>query len=256
MSLHAKRTQNVLVDLDMIAYAQSGKLFLNGTFDENALSGCAYDLRAGAQLTSRNRGIVFDLDDGPYVVDPGELITVQTEEQLDLKDPLLFGVIATSHTQLSQGLFHPITVIDPGFVGPLAITLVNAGTSGYRLNRKDRVAKMYLIPVAPVPDRIYGTTQKPRVREGSIEHSLYVERYGNRTASPDLPEFFGGPLRELAERVESLERNVDVARVTSRLAIYQKVSGGIWMVLAGAAGGVITQYWDKFLAWAGRILGN
>ncbi|MBI5102391.1 MAG: hypothetical protein HZB33_11220 [Nitrospirae bacterium] len=254
MTTFEKRTQNYLIDKDIVTLVDNGKLFLEDTFEQLQLSGCAYDLRAGNRLTSRNRSITIDLDSEGYIIQPGEVVTIVSKERLDLSDPLLLGIIANSHTQLSQGVFHPISTVDPGFKGPPTITFLNQGNTPYKIREGDRIGKLLLAPIAPHPDRIYGANYRPRVIEGSLEHSLYSERHklGAVTAE-DTKEFLGGPIGELAGRVDNLEKSAELHRTQQSLKRYQILTGGIWLILAGiisgAIGGIIANKWDAILTF-------
>lgn len=259
MTIFEKRTQNFLIDRDIIILADSGKLFLDGTFAPQQLSGCAYDLRAGNRLTSRNRSITIDIASEGYVVQPGEVVTIVSKEIIDLSDPLLVGIIGNSHTQLSQGVFHPISTVDPGFRGPLTITLLNQGNTPYRIRESDRIAKLLLSPVAPNPDRIYGANYRPRVLEGSLEHSLYSERHKlGSISAEDTKEFLGGPVGELAGRVYNLEKYAELHQTQQSLKRYKIVNSGIWLVLAGiisgAIGGIIANKWESILSFVKSLL--
>lgn len=248
-----KRTQNYLVDSDIEALISAGELFKKGTFDTEQLSGCAYDLRAGASLSSRQRGRTVPLDESGYVIDAGEIVTVQTAEEVDFKSPLLVGLIVTSHTQLSQGLAHTTTVIDPGFVGPLAVTLMNFGTSGYRLKQGDRIAKLLISPIAPRPDRLYGEGYRPRVREGSLEHAQYLDKDQAADQIP-LKELLGGRLQEIVDRIGALERDAELHRAKKTVSRYRTLATAGWVLVAGAVGGILSQKWDRILEWIGALL--
>ena len=245
MSTFDKRTQNYLTDSDIKKLVSKGSLFINETFSEKQLTGCAYDLRAGKNFTSRNRELPNEIGAEGYVVQPGEIITVQTLENVDLSNPLLLGLIVNSHTQLSQGLFHPITTIDPGFKGHLAITLLNLGNTGYRLRAGERIAKVLFCPISPRPELIYGEKYRPRVLEGSLEHSLYVEKHKlEKIPSSQLGEYFGGPLADLVERVEKLENDAGLYRTEQKIKLYHLIVKTVWMVIAGAIGAIIVKNWD------------
>lgn len=244
MSIFNKFTQNYLTDKNIEDLVSSGKLFADSTFLPKQLSGCAYDLRAGKNLTSRNRGVVVEISTDGYVIQPGELVTIQTLEYIDLSNPLLMGLIVNSHTLLSLGLYHPITTIDPGFKGHLAVTLINHGNTGYRLCSEDRIVKLLLCPVSPTPNRIYGQQYRPRVIEGSLEHSLYVERYKLEKIHPSqLADYFGGPLADLVERVETLEKDSGRYRVEQQLGRYRGLLSAIGVIFAGAVGAILANYW-------------
>jgi deoxycytidine triphosphate deaminase len=254
MSLYLRKTQNALVDVELIALAAEGKVFAEG-FEPRQLSGCAYDLRAGDTLTSRQRGQQFDLAEEPFVLQPGEVATVQTIEKLNFRDPLCYSLIFSSHTQLSQGLFHPTTSVDPGFTGPLTITLINLGTTAYTIRRGERVAKMIISPVSPTPERIYGQGQRPRVAEGSIEHSLVVAKASTAVEELEEDEFFGGPLRKLADRVRKLEDDAELHRTSKENRRMRFWLVALWTIFTAIATGTIVKKGDVIWNWIKGRLG-
>jgi deoxycytidine triphosphate deaminase len=248
MSLFANKTQSVFVDKDILTLVQEGKLF-SKEFEVKQLGPCAYDLRAGSSLTSRQRSQTVDLTKAEYVLEPGELATVQTLEHVDLSDPVSMGLIFSNHTQLSQGMFHPLTSIDPGFSGPLTITVLNTGNTGFRIRYGERIAKLVLMPVSPNPDRLYGKGQKPRAPEGSLEHSLVVDKAKSDDDFAESDEFFSGPLRKLAERVTTLESGAQLFRAQQRNRLYGILAMAIWTVFAGAVGGAAGNNWKQIVDW-------
>jgi deoxycytidine triphosphate deaminase len=243
-----KRTQNLLIDTDILALVKEGKLFKSG-FDESLLGGIAYDLRAGTVLASRNRAQTYEINDEDYVVVPGEIVTIETIEEVDFADPLVAGLIISNHTQVSSGFFHPTTSVDAGFQGRLSLTLMNVGNTGYPVRARNRIAKLIIIPVYPGPERLYGVGQHPRVREGSIKHALVVDRRESHNEI-DLPHFFGGPIGILARQVEELEKRIQSERATRELSLYRRVAYGIGVIILGATGAILADnYWSSFLRW-------
>lgn len=253
--LFAKRTQNLLVDSDIVALVNSGRLFRGG-FDAAFLGSVAYDLRADTSIASRNRTRTFVVSpQQEFVIEPGEVVTIETIEDLDFTDPLMVGLILTNHTQASVGLFHPTTSVDAGFQGHLSITLTNQGNTGYPIQPGQRIAKLLFIPVAPTPDRLYGSGQLPRVRQGSLEHALVLERR-DPTDDVEIGQFLGGPMEGLVRRVTELEANMQVHSERQSLKNYRTVAKGTAVVVLGAAGSVLATYWQTLVDWFLALFGS
>jgi deoxycytidine triphosphate deaminase len=245
MSASERVVQSVLIDKDILRFVNEGKLFTAG-FSADQLSGSAYDLRAGDTLTSRQRSQRFDLAKADFILLPGETVTVQSFEQLNLENPMCMALILSSHRDVSQGVFHPTTSIDPGFSGPLTITMINLGNVGYRLRRHDRIAKVVFMQVS-TPDRIYGKTQSPSVLQGSLDHSLVVDRADAGIEMTDWDQFFGGPLRSLASHVKALEGQRELFATKQRLQTYQAIGAFVATLITGAVGGIIANKWDNIV---------
>ncbi len=156
---------------------------------------------------------------------------------------------AVQPVRVSLGLFHPTTSVDPGFTGPLTVTIINLGKTGYAIRRGERIAKMITSPVSPIPERIYGQGQKPRVTEGSIEHSLVVTKVSTPEGELEEEDFFGGPLGKLAERVRALEDGAELHRTSKENRRLRFVLLAIWTLIIAITGGTITKHGDVIWKW-------
>lgn len=189
------RSSILLIDREIERLVKEKEIIF--PFDPNLLSGCTYDLRAGAHLSSRNRLRRFDLSKGEYVIESGECVTIHSLETINFREVPIFGSIGNKHTILAKGLFHPSTTIDPGFKGPLALTFINMGNVRYKVSMGDRIAKLELVQLADEPDRIYGENQRPSHREGSTDIALIVDSPEHRDDDDELEKMYGAPVAKL-----------------------------------------------------------
>jgi len=223
------------------------------------LSGCAYDARVGKFLKSRNRQASWKFaDKGEYVIESGESVTIETQEEFNFRDSIeidghkyyLFALVYNKHTILGKGLFHPTTAVDPGFKGPLALTFINLGNLPVPINAGDPIAKITFFPLYPHPTRIYGTSQRPTVREGSTDFALIMDAGSANDDDRRLAKMYGRPLARLYERFDELERSVELRRLqraeierTERRNIWYAAFIAIFSAIVGAVlGAVITVY--------------
>lgn len=215
-----KKNSSILVDKDIIELVNSRNLIT--PFDKNLLSGCSYDIRAGTKIISRNRTSEFDLSKSPYVIESGECVTIQTLEEFSLRDKQLFGIIANKHSVLGQGLFHPITTVDPGFQGPLSITFIHWGHVPYKISQGDKICNIYFHYLANMPDKIYGVSQVPTVKEGSTDYALIIKEPDEQLRNKSLKFTYGKPFTDLLEKVEALEKRLEKIDGQSELTYYKK----------------------------------
>jgi deoxycytidine triphosphate deaminase len=247
--------QNVLVDRQFKELVAAHGLLK--PFDEKLLSGCAYDLRVGNILRSRNRLASFDLGRAEYVVESGECVTIDTLEEIDFRSRLLFGYVVNKHTILAKGFFHPATTVDAGFKGPLALTFINLGNVRFTLRRGEPVAKLVLVPVAPAPERIYGVTQRPSYREGSTDIALIVDNPEHRTDDSELANMYGLPVKRLYDHIQALRQSselYELRREEQRRAGRRQIFWNIlFAMIGGVMGTVTTIYWKEITGVVGAL---
>jgi len=118
-------------------------------------SNVSYDLRIGSQYRDHRRKHANGLpENGTLTLKPGSAIIIETEESVHFPASF-FGIIAPKVTRLQHGLSTTFSKIDPGYHGPLLITLFNLGQTVCTINRKDTFCALTLFKVMP-PARLYG----------------------------------------------------------------------------------------------------
>ncbi len=241
--------ERLLIDVNIKALADKCGIIEN--FDEKLLSGCSYDLRIGPTVRSRNRLETYNITNDSYIVESGECITIESWESVNFKNVLLCGIIANKHSILAKGLFHPITIIDPGFVGKLAITLVNVGNVRYELRYQDKIAKLLIMSIHSRPSNIYGVTQVPSYREGSTDIALIIDKPRQRDDYTELKLMYGKPLSVLYDRIEEIERKYETQWMTNQYHKAQErkkaVVSFIVAVVAAAMVSITTLYWQDIM---------
>jgi deoxycytidine triphosphate deaminase len=230
------RGWSILVDNAIAKLAAAGTI---KPFDPSKLSGCSYDLRAGKPLRSRNRGRVFDISSNPYEIESGECVTVETLEVLDFSDPLLFGFVVNKHAVLARGLSHPITKVDPGFQGPLALTLFNQGGIAEPIRYEQPIAALVLLPLSAIPSRIYGTSQTPSHRQGDISVASIVNEPAEPVGDAALAKMYGRPVARLYERLDKVEASVEAGLIKERRTGRARRIDIIWRFVVALAGGAV-----------------
>jgi dCTP deaminase len=104
----------------------------------DASSNVSYDLRVGSEYRGHRDAEKTELpDDGVLVLQPGNAVLIQSEEVFFLPRNL-FGYVVPKVTLLQQGITNTLSKVDPGYNGPLIVTLFNLGKNDLRLKRRDR----------------------------------------------------------------------------------------------------------------------
>jgi dCTP deaminase len=81
------------------------------------------------------------------VLHPGNAVLIQSEEVVFLPRKL-FGYVVPKVSLLQQGVTNTLSKIDPGYNGPLIVTLFNLGKADLRLKRREHFCSIVLHTVA------------------------------------------------------------------------------------------------------------
>lgn len=105
---------------DILEELNNGKLIKN--FEKKNVEACSYDLRVGTIFSDGTR---IKGQQGQVILQPGDIISLFTHEELDLPSDIAATAFAINGMS-SQGLLvlNP-GHIDPGFKGPLTVRAIN-----------------------------------------------------------------------------------------------------------------------------------
>lgn len=124
------------------AHGRNGSLLLIDHIDPTQLlennnldSDVSYDLRVGAEYRDHR-----DLAKRPLAVGetipllPGQATILETEEVLRVPKNM-FGYVVPKVSILQEGVSNTLSKVDPGYQGPLLVTLFNLGKKNYEITR-------------------------------------------------------------------------------------------------------------------------
>ena len=208
MTLKINKNQNFLIDKQIIELSKTNSLITH--FDENLLSGCSYDLRVGQIVRSRSRLSTFNLNDEKYYAESGECFTIETLEEVNLRDTVAYGLIFNKHAILGEGLFHPATTVDPGFCGHLSITFFNLGNTKIKIEKGMRICSIHFQTLYPKPELIYGIKQRPSYKEGDSKFALNFDNPDIEHDDTLLAKMYGEPITRLYNKIDELESKFDL----------------------------------------------
>lgn len=251
-----KNLNNFFIDSELVELSEKFGL-IEPLLIEN-LSGNSYDLRVGRLLSSRNRSSTFEIYNKSYFIESGEVVTINTLEKINFFSMLSAGIICNKHSILAKGLFHPITTIDPGFNDILAVTFINLGNTRYEIKYGDKIAKLLVYPLHKLPTNIYGKTQKPSYREGSLEIATIFNIPDVQDDSSTFAKMYGKPLKYLYERIEKLENELsfsDIRREHTKMKESANALKSIlFALLSGISGALLATFWKDIIGFIKKII--
>lgn len=212
MSVRINKNQNFLIDTEIIELSLTKQLIKQ--FDESLLSGCSYDLRVGNIVRSRSRLTKIDIETKEFFAQSGECFTIETLEEVNLRDNILYGLIFNKHSVLGKGLFHPATTVDPGFIGPLSITFFNLGNTPIKIEKGMKICSIHFQPIHANPKLIYGTTQRPSYKEGDSQYTLNFENPEIELSDVLLSKMYGAPISRLYDKFSEIESRFNLKSLT------------------------------------------
>jgi dCTP deaminase len=111
-------------------------------------SSVSYDLRVGSEYRGHRDAEKTELPDGAEIVlRPGNAVLIQTEETVFLPRKL-FGYVVPKVTLLQAGISNTLSKVDPGYNGPLIVTLFNLGKKDFKLKRRAQFCSLVIHTVA------------------------------------------------------------------------------------------------------------
>lgn len=102
----------------------------------------SYDLRVGPEYKDHRDDQKHSLPEGEQIeLLPGVAVILQTEENVCLPRSM-FAYIIPRVRVLQKGLSNIVSKVDPGYDGPLIITVFNLGKKTISLKRRDRLCSL------------------------------------------------------------------------------------------------------------------
>jgi dCTP deaminase len=96
-------------------------------------SNVTYDLRVGHEYRDHREKATHHVDTGKKIVlHPGAALIIQTLEWIRLPRGR-FGIVSPKLGLLQRGVSNTFSKVDPGYDGPLLITVFNLGGGRYRI---------------------------------------------------------------------------------------------------------------------------
>lgn len=139
------------VDFEAAGGLEGNVILIQGLDREQLLSendtNASYDLRVGQEYRDHRDINKKDLpQDGIIKLLPGAAVMIQTEEFVHFPKSA-FGHIVPKVGLLQKGISNTSSKVDPGYNGPLIITVFNLGKKTVQLKRGDPFCTLYVLQV-------------------------------------------------------------------------------------------------------------
>lgn len=116
--------------------------------DDDKEANATYDLRIGPEYRYLHQlskhELPLDNKDVKITLKRGESVLILTEEHIYLPKSI-FGVVVTKVGLVQQGTSNPPSKVDPGYDGPLIVTVTNHGKVPVDLRRGQRFCSIFFL---------------------------------------------------------------------------------------------------------------
>ena len=123
----------------------------------NIIQPASVDLRLGYNLKMLN-GDSWNLNNGSYLLKPGEFLLASTYEHVEIPDYLV-GIVDGKSSLGRLGVMVHVTAgyIDPGFKGNITLELFNCSNQPFRLRKNMLICQLVLEQLSSRCDNPYGS---------------------------------------------------------------------------------------------------
>lgn len=122
----------------------SGSRILVSNFDETQFkpgeTNACYDLCVGERYRDHRKSDVFAVGE-EFTLVAGSAIIIETREEFHFPQSR-FGYVVPKVGMLQQGVSNTMSKVDPGYHGPLLITIFNLGKKDVRIRRSQRICAL------------------------------------------------------------------------------------------------------------------
>lgn len=206
----------LLADHQIASLVKNKKLIIK-PFSAKCLEPASYDLRVGKSIISITGGGEKALnEDGKFVINPGELILIESMEKVGFPD-FLQGRICSKVTLLQKGLSSIATKIDPGYGipkgWPLLLVFHHYGHEVIELSPGQPVCSVEIESLDAPAKKTY--TPKGPMRVAYSENPdplLERELDFRKVRKEEVERFHGHPIDDLVLAIGELQKSIGVLK--------------------------------------------
>jgi dCTP deaminase len=228
----------LLPDHQIKSYVKDKKLIIE-PFDTTYLEPASYDLRVGNSIISITNGGQKSLSEGKFIINPGELILVETLEKVAFPD-FLQGRICSKVTLLQKGLSSIATKIDPGYGlprgWPLLLVFHHYGHEVIKLDPGQPVCSVEIELLESPAEKPYTPKGPMKVSYSRSEDPLAKLKSDFRNVNQDeIERFHGHPIDDIVLAIGKLQKNYDFIENQFKPRSFWKTVAivyGVYIVLA------------------------
>ena len=220
-----------------------GKDIVIEPFTEESLTPIGYDFTVGEYVYSLEHGLL-EPKDGVFEIPPHSTIQILTRESLWVSGRI-GGTFHSKVSLVSRGMSHISTTLDPGWYGPLLITLRNNMATSQSLKTTDAfVTLIFFSLTTPTTTKHF----KPEFRKDILVSQLtrqtdqYISKIQQVLGNPKILESFEHQVQQANKPM--LEKVVASARSKGMREAATSIGRGLAYGAMGALAG-LGLYWEK-----------
>lgn len=228
-----------------------GKNIVIEPFTESSLTPIGYDFTVGEYIYSLEYGLL-EPKDGTFEIPPHSTVQILTRESLWVSGRV-GGTFHSKVSLVSRGMSHISTTLDPGWYGPLLITLRNNMDNPQRLKTTDAFVTLIFFSVTtPTTTKHF----KPEFRKDilisqlTLQTEQYVAKIQQVLGNPKILESFERQVQQANKPM--LEKVVMSARSKGIRELAASFGRGLVVLLMFGLG-TFGLYWEKVKFMFGNV---
>lgn len=232
---------SILTDVDI--RSALGKDIVIEPFADESLSPVGYDFRIGNFVFSLEHGLLQP-QDGIYNSPPKSTIQILTRESLWVSSRIA-GTFHSRVSLVSMGLSHISTTLDPGWYGPLLITIRNNTDKAIPLNENEAFVTCIFYRVSTPTkfiQRKFTFVSDILLNQLENQTADYVARIRSILVNANANEEFERQVKDanapMAQKVVA-----SIKALEFRAILMHIFSGLIWVAITALA--TLMLYWDR-----------
>jgi dCTP deaminase len=228
----------LLPDHQIKSYVKAKKLIIE-PFDQSYLEPASYDLRVGNNIISITNGGPKQLTADKFIINPGELILVESLEKVGFPD-FLQGRICSKVTLLQKGLSSIATKIDPGYGlpdgWPLLLVFHHYGHEIIELTPGQAVCSVEMESLESPAKKPYTPKGPMKVAYSQVKDPLAELKSNFRNAKQDeIERFHGHPVDDLVLAIGTLQKHYDALKRQLKPRPFWKTAAIVYMAYFAVA---------------------
>lgn len=212
-------------------------------FTESSLTPIGYDFTVGEYIYSLEHGLI-EPQNGSFEIPPHSTVQILTRESLWVSGRI-GGTFHSKVSLVSRGMSHISTTLDPGWYGPLLITLRNNMSTSQRIKTTDAFVTLIFFKLTTPTTTKHNKPESRRdilVSQLNNQTEQYIEKIKQVLGDPKIRESFERQVQQankpMLEKVVASARSVEIGELGALL-----VRGILVTSLVGV--GTLGLYWEK-----------
>lgn len=228
-----------------------GKDIVIEPFMESSLTPIGYDFTVGEYIYCLEHGLI-EPEDGAFEIPPHSTVQILTRESLWVSSRI-GGTFHSKVSLVSRGMSHISTTLDPGWYGPLLITLRNNMATPQRLKTTDAFVTLIFFRVTSPTTTKHNKPESRRdilVSQLTNQTEQYIKKIQQVLGDPKSRDSFEHQVQQankpMLKKVLASARSVKIGELS---ALFVRIF--LFALLVGI--GSLGFYWEKVKFIFGNI---